>query len=207
MYAKRACGEQVKKPLIAIGIVLIFFGVIVASASNTPKDKLPLDQLIAGGYTAWEVHGGPYDNGQELLVYFGNPPETLPDITFDVEIWPDGRYENKSVFLICYPQVLNSRTMQINLTSNEGGLAVSNQTQEIGGAVNYAGDYWANITTRWAGWNPPPMPELRLEVIEQEYPYRYVLPIGAGLIAVGASCSILGATSIDRKSRLKKKER
>jgi hypothetical protein len=197
----------VRKVLIAVGIVVIFFGVIVASASNTPRDKPATYPLVAGGVTAWEVHGGPYEDGQKLLVYFGAPPETLPEIAFCVEIWPDGRYENKTVFAVEYPLIVGHHSVQFNLSSNAGGLAVSSPIQEIGGVVNYPGDYWANITTQWPGWDPPPMPELRLEVIEQEYPYRYILPIGAGLIAIGASSSILGATSVDRKSRLREKDR
>jgi hypothetical protein len=196
----------VNRLLVGIGLVLIFFGVIVASASNTSKDRTPQYVIIAGGNVPWETHGGPYESGVNLLVYFGTPPETLPDLTFDVEIWPDSHYDNKTVFGIQYIPMLGRRIVNVSLSSNDGGLAVSNQIQEIGGIVNYAGNYWVNITTRWSGWDPPPKPELRLEVVEKEYPYRFILPVGAGLGAVGASSLILGATSVNRKSQIKKKK-
>jgi len=196
------------KILVGIGIMLIFCGVVLASASNAPVDRTPQYSTIAGSRTEWEIHGGPYEKGQKLVVSIGNPPETMPELTFYLEVWPEELYENKTVFAIDYVNVLGARTPRITLSSNAGGLEVSNSTQlmEIAGTVNYAGNYWVNMTTRTGWWDPAPRPELDLEVIGHDYPYRYLLPIGAGLIAVGASSSILGAAGVERRARLKKKE-
>jgi hypothetical protein len=186
-------GIYLMKKMAAFGVVLIFVGVIIASVSTQVSERLSRYETVGTSTDGWEVKG--YFQKMERLVLSFNPPnleDIWPDIPVYIEIWPEGYYDKKTVFQVEYKRVLNYPTVNINIALNEGGLTVDESLSEIEGVTVYEGYYLANITVRPAMWNPPPNPTLKVKVLEKEYPYLFVLPIGISFIVIGAFSLIWG---------------
>lgn len=197
-----------RKALVALGIVLVFAGVIVASVSVTATEKPPYTTTITTAQNQWEVGPGRFKKGEKLLVYFFPPPdlERYPDPSAKISVEITGPRGGKTVFLVNFSrQFGKSVPPEFYLISNEDGLTVSNPPNELGGFVRYTGDYWANITTRRL-WDVPRTLELSLEIVDKEHPYLFVLPMGIALIVVGGCLSIWGAKSSKRRVRSRVKE-
>lgn len=191
-----------KKYFLAFGIILVFVGVIVASASSLTKEKDPQYEIIAENGGDWEIEGNFVKDDNLVLSYTHPNLELWPDILVKVEIWPAEHYDNRTVFQIGYNKTLGYDTTTIKVVSKGGGLTVEDVegiVQEIGGTVTYSGYYWANFTTRPTAYWEKASPTLEVKIVEKEYPFLFVLPIGIGLIAVGTSTSIWGMKASKRK--------
>ena len=195
-----------RKASLALGIVLVLVGIITCSASNSPMEKLDYPE-VKGAKEGWEV-SGHFNAGEKLLVLFPPPAwgeYIIPNgdkATVDVEIFdPDN---NKTEFRITfYPR----RYPDFELLSNDGGLTVNEPIEGVGGVTRLNGLYTARIdefASIYYDGGPPGHLSLHKEVVEREYPYRSVLPIGVALIVAGASLSVW-AKSSKRTQRLRKK--
>lgn len=195
------------KAFVAFGIILVFAGVIVASASTMPTETSEVS-TVATAPDKWEV-SGLFDENEKLLVSFTKPELdelTIPDPYLKVRVEITGPQGGKTVFELEFRRGFGGETMLYNLTlvSNEDGLTISDPW-EVGGIVPYSGNYLANITTRRL-WGPPTNLWLEAEVFHKEYPYLFVLPIGIPLAVVGGSLSFLSVRSSKRKPRSKIKK-
>jgi len=209
-----------RKAFVAWGIILLFAGVIVTSASAVPTEKSERSTVATALRNEWEI-SGRLNEGDKLSVEF-NPPDLdellVPEPTLKLLVEVTDSHEGKTVFEMEFKRGFGGNTILNNITvvSKEDGLTVSNPPTEVGGIVPYTGDYLANITTRKSARYSMPREEefwapsnLRLvkEVVHKEYPYLFVLPIGIMLMVVGGSLSFWGVRSSKRKLRSRKKER
>lgn len=197
------------KTFVILGIILLFAGVIVASASTMPTEKSE-SSTVATALNTWEV-SGQFFKDEKLLFSFTKPELDeimFPEPTLKLRVEVTGPQGSKTVFELEFKRGFGGETMLYNSTVilNEDGLAVSDNLQEVGGIVPYAGNYLANITTR-RFWGPPANFMLEKEVFHKEYPYLFVLPIGIPLAVVGGSLSFLGVRSSKHKLRSKIKKR
>jgi hypothetical protein len=198
------CGYFMNRSFVVLGIVLLFTGVIVASAS-TMATETPESSIVKTTTNAWEI-SGLFGENEKLLVDF-TPPNMeqliIPEPTLKLHVEITGPYESKTVFELEFAQRgFEGATVLWNLTVvlNENGLTVSDSMDEVGGIVPYAGNYSANITTRrW--WGPPASLTLHAEVVHKEYPYLFGLAIGMPLAVVGGSLSFYSVRNSKRKLR------
>lgn len=193
-----------RKTIAALGVIFIFVGVLVMSISTKTLEKSSRYETVGTSTNGWEVRG--YFQKMENLVLTFTPPslDIWPDVPVYIEIWPEEYYDKRTVFQVEYKLVLNYPTVNISLVSNEGGLIVSEPLSEVEGVAVYEGYYWANITIRPAVWNPLPYPKLEVKVIEKEYPFLFLLPIGVSLFLVGIFSFVWGIKT-KRKALSKKK--
>lgn len=197
-----------RKAFVALGIILLFAGLIVASVSARVSENKQ-SFLVHESKDSWET-SGHFEKDDKLIFTFSPTPlegESFPDgggnATIYVEIVDP--YGNKTVFKVVFSRVGGyPAPPKFSVVSNEGGLIVSEPLGEIGGIVCFKGYYLANITTR--NWERPRTLQLHAEIVEKEYPYLSILPVGITLIVVGGSLSIWGAKSSKRRlrSRMKK---
>jgi hypothetical protein len=194
---------------MVFGIVLLFAGVIIASAS-TITNETSESSTVNTATNAWEI-SGVFDKNEKLLVDF-TPPDMsqlmIPEPTLKLRVEITGPYESKTVFEMEFAQRgFEGRTVLWNLTIilNENGLTVGDSVDEVGGIVPYAGNYSANITTRrW--WGPPASLTLSAEVVHKEHPYLFGLAIGIPLAVVGGSLSFYSVRNPKRKLRSRNKK-
>ena len=202
-----------RKAFLAFGIILVFAGVIVVSASNTPEEKMPQISTIASAEHRWEVGPGRFKENEKLIVDFTPPnPEydLIPDYPVRIVVEVTGPEGGKTVFAVEFKEGFGGKLAppKYTVVSNNDCLTVSDSLQDVCGIVHYTGDYFANVTTRRLGtWGPPKALFLKLEVVEMEYPFLFVQPIGIALIVVGGFLSVWGAISSKRKLRLGVKKR
>jgi len=209
-----------RKAFVALGIILLFAGVIVTSASAIPTEKSERSTVATAPRNEWEI-SGRLNEGNKLSVEF-NPPDLdellVPEPTLKLLVEVTDPHGGKTVFEMEFKTGFGGNTVLNNITlvSKEDGLTVSNPPTEVGGIVPCTGDYLANITTRKTARYITPREEefwapsnLRLvkEVVHKEYPYLFVLPIGVMLMVVGGSLLFWGVRSSKRKLRLRKKKR
>lgn len=200
------------KAFVALGIILLFAGVIAASASTMATEKSEVSPVDTAS-KAWEI-SGQYFKGEKLLFSFATPEldNPIPEYPLKIRVEVTGPQGSKTVFELEYkPTSLEDPTRlylyNITVTLNEDGLTVSDiLTEKNGGIVPYDGNYLANITTRRL-WGPPQNLMLEKEVFHNEYPYLFVLPIGVPLAVVGGSLSFLSVRSSKRKLRSRTKKR
>jgi hypothetical protein len=200
-----------RKAFLVLGIILLFSGVIVASASTMATETQDYPVVATAPSGSWEV-SGVFNKNEKLIVDF-TPPDMqqlmIPEPSLIVLIEVTGPYGSKTIFQEEFAQGvgMQSGTYIKNLTviTNEDGLIISDPLNEVSGNVPYTGNYSANITTRRL-WGPPTLLTLKKEVIHREYPYLFVLLIGIPLAVVGGSLSFLSARSSRRKLRPKIKK-
>ena len=196
---------------MAFGFILAFAGIITASISVQVRENKQ-SFLVQEHKDSWGTTG--YFEKDDKLIFTFNPTP----LEEELNPFPDGQtatvnveivnpYGNKTVFKIVFSRVgENLAPPEFSVVSNEGSLIVSEPLEEVGGFVRYAGDYLANITSRY-NWGPPRTVQLYGEIVEKEYPYLFILPVGITLISVGGSLSVWGAKRSKRKllSRIKKR--
>jgi hypothetical protein len=210
-----------RKAFVVLGIILLFAGVIVTSASAIPTEKSERSTVATAPLNEWEI-SGRLDEGNKLSVEF-NPPDLdellVPEPTLKLLVEVTAvSHGGKTVFEMEFKGGFGGNTVLNNVTvvSKEDGLAVSNPPTEVGGIVPYTDDYLANITTRKTAryitpseeefWAPSGLKIVK-EVVHKEYPYLFVLPIGIMLMVVGGSLSFWGVRSLERKLRSRRKKR
>jgi len=196
------------KVFVVLGIILLFAGVIVASAS-TMATETPNEFTVSSAIDAWEV-SGLFDKNEKLLVSFTKPDldkVTVIDTYLVLRVEVTGPQGSKTVFRLEFRRGFGGETMLYNLTVilNEDGLTTTDPW-EVGGIVPYNGTYIANITTRKLGWGPPDSIVLDKEVFHREYPYLFVLPIGISIAAAGSSLLYFSVRSSKHKLRPKTKK-
>jgi len=206
-------GGFMRKTFVASGIVLLFVGVIVASASTTllAEEKSQLLTRVSAK-DSWEVGPAPYKQNEKLIVDF-NPPDpehdVIPEYPIKIVFEVTSPQGSKTVFDAKFKEGFGGRLAppDISVVSSEDGLTVSDYPLDVGGIVSHTGNYTANITTRHLGtWYPKTL-ALKAEIVEKEYPYFFVLPIGVALIVVGGFLSVWGAKSSTRARKLSSKVR
>jgi len=206
-------GGFMRKTFVAFGIILLFVGVIVASASTTllAEEKSHFSTR-ASVKDSWEVGPAPYKRNERLMVDFLPPnPEydyLIPTYPLKIVVEITSSHGNKTVFEVIFKEIGGKLAPpEVNVTLSEDGLTVSDYQYEIGGIIRHTGNYTANITSRHLGtWRPKTL-ALKVEIVEKEYPYFFVLPIGIALIVVGGSLSVWGAKSSTRSRKLSSKVR
>jgi len=194
--------KLIRALLLACSVILVLGGLAVFAISNSVIEKPHNDEVASVG-NQYEV-SGVFDRYDKLLVYFPRPnPEVYPDssIKIYVEITDPGK--NKTVFEIQFGRMFGQPAPpNITLVSNEGSLIVSEPPlTEVGGIVDYPGAYVVHLSEYWGG--PPTTLTLYKEIVDKEYPYRNIFPVGLVLVIVGASLFILGAKRPKRKQKLK----
>jgi len=182
----------VRKYVVAFGIILLFVGVVVSSASNsfnerTEQSVVAEEQWKAAGY---------FDKDEKLVVYLSKPtPEFFPDHTASINVSVVDPAGNKSVFLVEYQNGVGF--VNVTLYSSSNGLIVDENILEVGGITTQSGNYTALVDEQAAYLyvTAPPTITLIQETVERDYPYRSILPVGIAIIVFGASLSIWAAKS------------
>ncbi len=195
------------KASLAFGIIILFVGVLICSASNSSKENP--GEIPVGIQNGWET-SGYFDERNELLVWFTAPKKDMvPDgwqvVVVDI-FDPNG---GKTRFVVSFK---NGVFDHINVSSYDGGLIVSEPPTGVGGLTQCSGNYTACIdpeanplASLYYPQGPPKLELLKL-VVEKEYPYRSFLPVGIVLIVVGISLSIWSRRSLKRKRRRREKK-
>lgn len=202
-----------RKSFVAFGIVLLFVGAIVASASTTllAEEKSHFSTR-ASVKDSWEVGPALYKRNEKLIVDFlpPNPKyDIIPDYPVKIIFEITSSHGSKTIFEAKCKEGLEGGLAppDISVVLSEDGLIVSGYQVEVGGIVSHTGNYTANITSRHMGtWHPKTL-ALKVEIVEKEYPYFFVLPIGVALIVVGGSLSVWGAISSTRTQKRSSKVR
>lgn len=128
------------------------------------------------------------------LIYPLYVPVTITD--------PHGGETKLRVIFGSYPSDLEQHVSfwAVNVTSNDGGLIFEKSNewqidgityyQELRAVVNYDGIFNATVHRALGMWGPPSILSLESLIIEIEYPYWFVIPIGATFMIVGVFLSI-----------------
>jgi len=209
-----------RKAFVALGIIIVFAGVIAVSASTMRTEKSERFTVATAPLNSWEV-SGRFDEGDILSVEF-NPPDLnellVPEPTLKLLVEVTDSQGGKTVFELEFKQGSSGNTVLYNVTvvSKEDGLTVSDPPTEVGGVVSYTDDYLANITTRKMAryivrreeeyWSPRNLALVK-EMVYKEYPYLLVLLIGVVLVVVGVSLLFLGLRRSKQKLWSLKKKR
>lgn len=198
-----------RKTPLALGVLVLFAGVVVFSRSNYstswPKNII----LVREGdlpFGDWEI-SAQLNRSQKIIVVFPPPrqDELIPngDAIFNVDV-VDPTGGNTSFRVAFSPR----GDVDMNVTGNEGGLSVPDPIEGIGGTTRYKGLYAVHVHAPeyLAQYYYPPNGTMLLlelyEVVEdRDYPYFSYLPVGIGLMAVGASLSVFAVKSSDRSGR------
>jgi len=182
----------VRKYVVAFGIILMFAGVIVSSACNSFEERTELSEVAEG---RWEA-SGYFDSGEKLVVYLSQPTiEFFPDHTATINVSVVDPAGNKSVFLIEYKKGVGF--VNVTLVSSSNGLIVDEHSVDLGGIANLSGNYTALVAEQasFLYGETGPTVDLYKEIVERDYPYRSMLPVGVVIIVFGASLSIWAAKS------------
>ena len=196
-----------RKVSLVLGFIILFIGIIVSSASNISRDNPR--EIQVGEQHGWGI-SGLFDEGDELFVRFPPPKhEGVPDTYQIVRVDIFDPNKTKTRFELTFKKgVLDD----INVSSLDGGLIVSEPPTGIGGITQYSGNYTAyidpeaNPLANFYYPNGPPTIELLKLVVEKEYPYSGFLPVGIALIAIGLSLTIWSMKSSKGKRRRKKRK-
>ena len=184
-----------RKYFVAFGIILILTGVIVSSACNSSNERTEQSAVAQG---QWEA-SGYFDKNEKLVVYLSEPTsEFFPDSIATINVSVVDPAGNKSVLLIEYKK--NFGFVNVTLDSNSSGLIVDENSLDVGGIVNLSGNYTALVAEQASllyGETGPTV-DLYKEIVERDYPYRDILPVGVAIIVFGASLSILAAKSSEK---------
>jgi len=206
-----------RKGFVVFGVILVLAGFIVALASAIPAEKTVRSVVATAPRNEWGVLGR-FNEGDMLSVEFV-PPDldelVIMDSTLKLLVEITSSAGGKTGFEMEFRRGFGGNTILYNLTLvlNEDGLTVSDSPTEVGGVVLYTGDYLANVTdpkVRYIMpgedefWAPGSLQLVKF-VVDKEYPYLSVLPIGVVLAVVGGLLSLWGLRSSKRKLQSRKK--
>ncbi len=203
-----------RRSFLALGIILLFVGVITFSVSYTPdeseinetvdrKENLPIQK--------WRI-SGEFDKGERLFVVFSavDPENAIVDSSAVVDVNITSPSGGNTTFRVLFTDTFRP-DINISLKSKDedNGLVVSSPLEGIGGEAEYDGMYTAHVYAYLPRlFYPPdgtlPWLELYRTVVERKYPYTAVLPVGIALIIAGVSLSIWAAGSSAHPSRSRK---
>ncbi|MDH5448227.1 MAG: hypothetical protein OEX01_04400 [Candidatus Bathyarchaeota archaeon] len=204
---------------LVFGIILLFVGLIVTSAAvSSQQEKVvsrddvdkKLDLLTNA--TFWWIAGN-FSKGRRLYLsmqpgpgWTAEPPSVYEMYLLKVPVTiTDPHGEETRLFAIfgTDPKSTQSDVVRfwgVNLTSNDGGLIFEKSNefqmvgityyQEISAIVTIDGVYNATVNRNIGVWSPPSILLLQSLLIENEYPYWFVIPIGIALMIAGVSLSI-----------------
>lgn len=182
-----------RKRFLAFGIILLFVGILVFLSCNSPTERTIVSQ-VAPPEKQWNVTAY-FNKYEKMIVNLGVPPEFHPDGLTNVTVTIVDPSGGKSVFLATY----HSSTwgyIKYTLNSSDNGLDVDDPTTSIGGVCNYSGNYTVQVDEQFSYlYDGAPQISLSKEIVEKEYPYRSILPVGIAIIIVGTSVSIWSAKS------------
>ncbi|TET62505.1 hypothetical protein E3J49_08115 [Candidatus Bathyarchaeota archaeon] len=212
---------------LSLGIIILFFGVIVFSVSNqfTETDFIEVEgsRVENAPYGEWET-SAQFAGGERLFVAFAMP---------NMEFVPNGEQVSATIWVsIIDPEGGNTTLrvdfknpsaprLNVTLESKADGLTVGElrggfygAPPDIGGVAKYAGNYTAIVYTfgiamAEAYYYRPDgkLPRLAFWVFVRTYPYGVFLPVGVVLIVGGASLSVWAAKTSKRPSRRSSKRR
>jgi len=200
-----------KRGLLVLGLIIFVIGIVVTPWAALSRKKIVLSTEVVGEViNEFEVLGN-FSKGNRLtltiarghywMAYDRTDEFDFPHLPVDVSIVdPKG---GKTNFTGIFTQTGSEALwgfFTAKLTSNDGGLAIEEEnvmTKEnktiycfkISGIVNYNGAYKA-VVSRIGLPTPPALLRLSKQVIEVEYPYLFVIPIGGALIVSGVAVSI-----------------
>jgi hypothetical protein len=215
-----------KKLPTAVGLSLIFVGLIVASSYNSPATEESWE-TAAENTGNWSITG-TFNSGENItliIAWYGMTyGEDLGELPANVTITANN--QDITEFQVFFLQDPNTPTGQeqvqvyvsrIQLLYNNGdSLSVDNPPKQIGGIVKQAGTFEARVhpppdSFPWAGY-PEPQPPTALKLLKMvakmTYPYRSFLPIGVAAGFLGAIVSTWGAKAKKnvRRTRSKRKK-
>lgn len=209
---------QLKKSWLFSGIILLLTGLIVTTVATTvQQEKTIFIRSVDGGLGKLEVSGN-FSQGNRLRLEISPGEEwyMFLDVTDEYNfdniaayvtiVDPYGRKsELEAVFVSPpNPSAKGVTFFLAKLMSNEGGLTFEKSNEKVvintttyynslSAIVNYNGFYNVSV------WGMPTMPHalnLYEETLGKEYPYLFLIPVGATLIAVGV---VLSAWTIRRR--------
>ncbi|MEM2105384.1 MAG: hypothetical protein QXV21_02795 [Candidatus Bathyarchaeia archaeon] len=179
-----------RKGILAIGIFLMFLGLIFTSISRSISEVdvnwvLVATSSAAGmGADRLSVQGNLTQGDYFFVNFTIRPPtETIPDVA-GIEITitdPNNNKTNYEIEIGPGPRFLNPFPE---------------------GPVNVTGQYNVEAVARLI--NLTRLDLRKREVGEKKYPYEYLLPIGGVILGVGVVTSIIGLKTSKRKKRFSK---
>jgi len=203
-----------KKSLLACGAILLLSGLVLLSRSQIVEEKEKF-QTINYKEDSWEVSAN-FTEGDRLVVDFRpatweyrEPPDDIrphpykfvrieivspknENTTFDITLmWPSGA---------TLPQVANITVF------NQDGLIVTNPMGIVGGVVMYNGTYTARIPENglWLPETDPPIwIALRKQMVEKEYTFDFLRPVGVAFLVIGGVVTLLGGIISRRRTSVR----
>lgn len=200
-----------RRVLLALGIILLFVGIILASYSRYPIEKWK-ERSCNRAEQQWEASENL--SKSERIIVAVVPSEGWTEWAY--EIHPHGFKVNVSIiiedplgeeaeFIIFYeppppgykqdhpgplPIFLSNPPFKLVKT---GSLIVEEPLQFVGGIVTRNGTYRVKVIPTWWTWGPPKYIEIHVEILEKVNPYAYFLSIGVCLCFLGVAMLTLRA--------------
>lgn len=198
--------KVIRKTELALGIVLMFVGVILFSSSNLSLAKVSSrdEVVLPRGVNQWNLTCS-FNEGEKIRLEVPTPPEGPMLLGgFNVSIVnPRG---NETIF---YYEILSDFFYNVSVLKNEGGLEVEEGSTILGGTTNYAGNYTAYVNEVAMLWYKGPPSVLTfyktVEDKQVEFPYQNLLPLGLALFFIGLGL-LLWAVAF-RKTRVSRKRK
>lgn len=207
-----------RKDRLALGIIILFIGVIVFSMSSQVEETRETQRVgdVERNlpYGEWLIER-PFEKGDELFVAFRGPKlEGVPDHQVPPTVWVNITDPNDGnvTFRLSFRINIITRSPELNVTleSRSDGLVVddsdlgdfNDSPEDVGGVAGYDGNYTAYVYTfgvEMAGYYYEdailPFLEFWKIVVQRDYPNRNILPVASALIVGGVLFSIWAARS------------
>lgn len=190
-----------RKDLLALGILLLFLGVVFISGSRGVVKPDPLEKwVVVEDVTPEEPASSLFVQGiltmnDTYRVYFELAP--FPSGPFSIDTFAQVNVTDPNGYMESY---------SIPIERDEMGLLQATESLP-GGVANYTGTYEVSAEVPeifGVNFRSLGIQKIELEERELEYPYGILLPVGSVILLGGVAISILGA-KVSRRKRIRYK--
>lgn len=190
-----------RRDLLALGIFLLFLGLVFISGSRVVVKPEPFEKWVAVEDTTVEEPAsilfvqGSLTHGDKYRVYFELAPP--PPGPFSADTIAQVNLTDPNGYMESY---------LIPIERDEMGLLRVTESFP-GGVANYNGTYKVSAEVpKIFGVTFKSLSIQKIELVEKEpqYPYGFLLPVGIAILLGGVAISLLGA-KISRRKRIRYK--
>lgn len=188
-----------RRDLLALGILLLFLGVVFISGSRVVVKPEPLEKWVVVEDTSAEQPTsslfvqGRLTRGDRFRVYFELAPPSPGPFSMDATVLVNLTDPNGYV-----------EPYYIPIERDEGG-TLRLMAPFPGGVANYTGTYKVSAEAiLGVFFNYLDLQKIEIEEKEPQYPYGVLFPVGIAVLLGGVGISLLG-TKISRRKRIRYK--
>lgn len=194
-----------RKNLLALGLVLIFMGLVFIAVSRIvvkpePLQKWVVVEEVEAGQSADNLFlNGHLTQGDRFRVYFSLGPVSGGRLSVDA-----------TVLINLTDPIGHVKLYEIPIMYAQGKLTTRDRFPEV--VANYTGAHKVNARGIWGvSLTYLALQKMEIEEKEPQYPYIIFLPVGFAVLLGGVGTSILGVKTSKRKrtrykSRLPKRK-